>query len=545
MLTYADVVAGRLLLHDGVVTLPRMWEALREVATSGQAASLVDVLARGPLANGPGADALARSGDNVSLVLRVEAERTVAQLVQQSRLVPDDRVRALYEHVRASSFRRSLAALLVDEGLLTARQAENLRHRTEDRLAEVRAERVQALKNLVATLGPRFTPEEQRRLEEVFASAAQGASQEEATRGGRRPIDSGRLPRRPEPAAPAPAAPAPVAPIPAAPAPAAPAPAGPAPAASAAAGGPCRTSRWRSPRRPTPGERDGARPGPEDCPIYGYEIIDELGKGAMGVVYKARNIFTGRVTALKVLPLRLAEQSQYLERFKREAMALMRMEHPNVVRAYDFGGSEEFYYLALEFVEGEALDQILRRQGALPERQALEITRQVALGLQAAAEVGIVHRDVKPENVMLTASGTAKLCDFGIVKLLDVQEAGGLTAAGTTVGTPFYIAPEQARGQDDLDVRSDLYSLGISLFHLATGRVPFSGKSQGAILVRHILEEVPDPRTFKPGLSEALAGIVAGLCRKKREERLTIPALISAIDAALGRPGSDRLPTQQ
>src|SRR5262249_54804083 len=115
---------------------------------------------------------------------------------------------------------------------------------------------------------------------------------------------------------------------------------------------------------------------PEDCPIYGYEVLQELGKGAMGVVYKARHIFTDRLTALKILPLKLARDSHYLERFKREAIAAMRLQHENVVRAYDFGGSEEYYYLALEFVEGETLEKRLQREGKIPEEQALDIVRQ-------------------------------------------------------------------------------------------------------------------------------------------------------------------------
>jgi len=261
---------------------------------------------------------------------------------------------------------------------------------------------------------------------------------------------------------------------------------------------------------------------PEDCPIYGYEILKELGKGAMGVVYKARHIFSDRITALKVLPLKFAKDSQYLERFKREAIAAMRLQHENVVRAFDFGGSEDYYYLALEFIDGETLEERLERVGQLSEKEALTHIRGICGGLEFAWAQSILHRDIKPENIMVTKEGQAKLCDFGIVKLLDHDEAA-VTMAGTTVGTPYYISPEQARGQDDLDIRSDLYSVGITLFHLLTGQVPFTGKSQGAILVRHILEEVPDPRTLRPDLSADAAGIVRRLTRKKRAERFQSP----------------------
>jgi serine/threonine-protein kinase len=161
------------------------------------------------------------------------------------------------------------------------------------------------------------------------------------------------------------------------------------------------------------------------------------------------------------------------------------------------------------------------------------VTRQIASALEEASRQEIVHRDVKPENIMMTKDGVAKLCDFGIVKLLDRDE-GAVTVAGTTVGTPFYIAPEQARGEEDLDTRTDLYALGITLFHLVTGRVPFTGKSQGAILVRHILEEVPDVRSVAKDVSAETAAIVKKLTRKKRDERYETPrALMADVERAL------------
>jgi eukaryotic-like serine/threonine-protein kinase len=175
----------------------------------------------------------------------------------------------------------------------------------------------------------------------------------------------------------------------------------------------------------------------------------------------------------------------------------------------------------------------------LPERRALDLVRQIARGLQATHVAGLVHRDVKPENVIVTPESVAKLVDFGIVKLLDHEEEGAVTVAGTTVGTPFYISPEQARGEDDLDIRSDLYSLGITLFQLTTGKVPFTGKSQGAILVRHILEEVPDPRTVRDDLSEDLSKIVRKLTRKRREDRYPVPQdVVDAISQVLDGAGA-------
>lgn len=511
MLSYDDVIFGRLLLHEGSVSTSGLWSALRgllEAEATGAELSFTEALARGPLATLTGAQTLERTRRNQAIVLRVEVDRTLARLVFQEQLVPEPRIRDLYARIRQSSFRERLSDRLVGEGLLTRERVDELQARVEASLTPARVERRQALEQLLGSLAARFTPEEGERIRRVFELVPEAGESGAASR----PITGPATAAPVEPARP-------------------------------------HLREKKTEEIPTRAEVDEevlAAAGettseldPEECPIYGYKIIEELGKGSMGVVYKAKHIFSKRVTALKILPLRLAAKTQYLERFKREAMALMRIRHENVVEGIDFGGSEEYYYLALEFVEGETLDEILKREGKLPERRALQITRQIALGLSVADQHGIVHRDIKPENVMLTQEGIAKICDFGIVKLSDLEESG-VTMAGTTVGTPFYISPEQARGEDELDIGSDIYSLGISLFHLTTGRVPFTGKSQGAILVRHILEEVPDPRSVNPDLSEDLARVVARMTRKKRGERYaTAEELVADIDAVLAKNGAE------
>ncbi|MBL4848792.1 MAG: protein kinase [Planctomycetes bacterium] len=506
MLGYHDVIYGRLLLHEGAISLPELWEALCTVAQE-PARGLGETLAQGQLKTIAGIQSLEQARANLNVVLRVEEDRTLARLLNDEGLIPEDLIRQAYARSRAGGFRAGLIGVLRTEGLISSAKAKQAQERVRGQLEAGREGRAEALRKLVATLAAEFSLSEAGRLRAVFELGS-GADSETQPRPERPPEapQTQRLTREnsPERSVPLPE---------------------PAPTKPAAS-----TDKY-APLIEVNSGGDEIRP--EDCPIYGYEILSELGKGSMGVVYKARHLFSDRITALKVLPLRLAAKTQYLERFKREAMALMRIEHPNVVRGYDFGGSEDYYYLALEFVDGEPLDKHLERRGVLPEREALEITRQVALGLGAAAEHGVVHRDIKPENIMLTPGGVAKICDFGIVKLSDLSEQG-VTMAGTTVGTPFYISPEQAKGEEDLDVRTDIYSLGISLFHLTTGRVPFTGKSQGAILVRHILEDVPDPRTLRPDLSEGLAGVVVKMTRKKPSDRYATPAeLVADLDKVL------------
>ena len=509
MFSYDDVITGRLLLHDGAVGLPGLWAALRLVSQGGGRLDFREALARGPLGTSTGQRVLERAAENVAVVLQVEEDRTLARLIHLEQSVPDERIRTLYAYNRAQGFRESLASLLRREGLLTADHAARLAAQVQQHLSPARRGRAHALTQLAHTLAARYGPHEGERVREVFELSLSGAQRRPEPGSRTQSEQTAGVPAMPQQSGPQHEEGAPH-PNPGQPSPS------PHPIEDT---DPDIETPDLSKHEPlAAAARQGEELRPEDCPIYGYEIVKELGKGSMGVVYKARNIFSGKVTALKILPLRLAAKTQYLERFKREAMALMRIDHPNVVRGYDFGGSEDYYYLALEFIEGEPLDELLGRVGKLSERQALEITRQVALGLGAADEHGVIHRDIKPENVMLTREGSAKICDFGIVKLTDMSE-NSVTMAGTTVGTPFYISPEQARGEEDLDIRSDIYSLGISLFHLTTGQVPFTGRSQGAILVRHILEEVPDPRTVNPALSEATATLILRMCRKKREER--------------------------
>lgn len=256
--------------------------------------------------------------------------------------------------------------------------------------------------------------------------------------------------------------------------------------------------------------------------IGGYEVMSRLGKGQMGSVYKARQLSLDRVVALKVLPSRLAGDKRYLDRFLREAKAAGRLNHPNIVTAVDFGESDGLYYYAMDYIEGVNVGAILEEEGKLGEDEALAIALQIAKALEHAHKHNIIHRDIKPENIMLDMEGMARLCDLGLAR--EANEDGALTQVGIVLGTPYYVSPEQAQGRRDLDIRSDIYSLGITLFHMVTGEVPFKGPTGPAIMVKHINDEMPDPRKFNPNLSNGTAQLIRKMTAKKRERRYQTPA---------------------
>src|SRR5689334_22967704 len=219
-----------------------------------------------------------------------------------------------------------------------------------------------------------------------------------------------------------------------------------------------------------------------------YHVIKKLGEGGMGRVYLAEQVKMGRMSAVKVMNRRLAQDPDAISRFNREAANASRISHQNVAQVYDFGQTTEaLIYLAMEFVEGEPLTDILRRSGALPPQRAAEIVRQTAEALSVAHDMGIVHRDLKPDNIMITRArdggDLVKVVDFGIAKAMNV-EAQKVTRTGLIVGTPEYMSPEQIAG-DPLDGRSDIYSLGLVAFNILTGRLPFLSKTaQESVIMR-------------------------------------------------------------
>ncbi len=267
-----------------------------------------------------------------------------------------------------------------------------------------------------------------------------------------------------------------------------------------------------------------------------YEILEELGSGGMGKVYRARNVTLERIVALKTLAPEFSADEEFVQRFLKEARVAARLNHPNVVQIYDFGSVDGVQYLAMEYVDGESLGTRLNR-GRLSENEALQIVRQAARALAVAHAAGIVHRDIKPDNLMLTSRGEVKLVDLGIAKRMDEDQ--GLTQTGQAVGTPNYISPEQIRGLKDIDARADVYSLGATFYHLVTGHAPYKGTSGALVMSMHLTQPLPDPRRYEPGLSEGLCRVLRKTMAKNREERYPD---MDALDRDLARVQAGEVP---
>ncbi|GMV80754.1 MAG: hypothetical protein AMXMBFR7_19380 [Planctomycetota bacterium] len=275
--------------------------------------------------------------------------------------------------------------------------------------------------------------------------------------------------------------------------------------------------------------------------IGGYEIVEKIGEGAMGVVFKARQVSLDREVALKVVKPEVAKDATFLERFQREARSSAQLNHPNIVRGIDVGQDEAsgLWYFAMEYVDGPSLKDVLARDGTLPEGRALRIVLQVARALECAAKQNIVHRDIKPDNVMLAKGEVVKLADLGLAKRIDSENAA-LTQTGKTVGTPYYMAPEQIRGeQQKIDQRTDLYALGATLFHLVTGRPPFHGASGAAILALHLKEPAPRAKSLNPKLSEGINALIAKLLEKEPAQRYqSARELAERVEILVDDPGA-------
>ncbi|HET9554088.1 MAG TPA: protein kinase [Anaeromyxobacteraceae bacterium] len=272
-----------------------------------------------------------------------------------------------------------------------------------------------------------------------------------------------------------------------------------------------------------------ARPAPVD-PFLNtvvadrYRLLSLVGEGGMGSVYKAEHVRMGKALALKLLRGDFARDPGAVARFRAEAQIVSRLSHPHTIAVFDFGELEGAagFYLAMEYVPGQDLSALLRREGTLGEVRAVEIAQQILGSLAEAHDAGIVHRDVKPGNVMLmtTRSGEdfAKVLDFGIAKLRDDLAGVSTTSVGAIVGTPSYLSPEQARGEL-IDARSDLYSVGALLYELVAGRPPFHGKSPVAMVSAHLHEPPPPLLEVAPGVSEELAALVHKALEKRPDDR--------------------------
>ncbi len=268
--------------------------------------------------------------------------------------------------------------------------------------------------------------------------------------------------------------------------------------------------------------------------IPGYRVIEVIGQGGMATVYKAIQEKLDRVVALKVLDPLLARDPSFARRFLKEALTVGQLSHPNIVTVYDAGQAGDLYYLAMEYIEGPSLRDILKKEGVLSPERALRVVKEIVMALDYAHKKGFVHRDVKPENILFRKDGSAVLSDFGIAKA--ISQKTQFTEAGFTVGTPQYMSPEQVKGEA-LDGRSDLYSLGIVLYEMLTGHVPFEGENSLAIGIKH-LNEPPPPL---PSNLKGYQALIDSLLAKNKEMRYrSAEELVKDIDKILRGENIDR-----
>jgi serine/threonine-protein kinase len=267
--------------------------------------------------------------------------------------------------------------------------------------------------------------------------------------------------------------------------------------------------------------------------VGSYKITEKIGEGGMGAVFKGIDLMLEREVAIKMLRPELASQPQVVERFRSEAVTLAKLNHPNIATLFSFLRQGEDFFMVMEFVRGETLDSLIRRAGAMPCDRAIALFCQALEGIDHAHRMGIIHRDVKPANMMLTATGALKVMDFGIARVLGTSR---MTKQGNIVGTIEYMSPEQVRGQET-DARSDIYSLGILLYEMLTGRVPFSSDSEFDLMKMQIDDAPPPPRVFSGQIPQAVEQAIMRSLAKRPEARFQGAAdFRNALSSALGAP---------
>ncbi len=252
--------------------------------------------------------------------------------------------------------------------------------------------------------------------------------------------------------------------------------------------------------------------------LPGYKIRRKLGAGAMATVFLAKQLSLDRHVAIKVLPQKFSANAKFIERFYKEGKAAAKLNHPNIVSAYDVGKAGEHHYFVMEYVDGPTLYDRIIKEKRLPEKDAIEIVRQVALALQHAHERGFVHRDIKPKNIMMTSTGVVKLADLGLARAVSDKEAAQ-AEAGRAYGTPYYISPEQVRGEVNIGPQADIYGLGATFYHMVTGKVPFEGKNPTDVMHRHLKSELVPPDHVNPQLSAGAAQVIEMMMAKAVKDR--------------------------
>ena len=265
-----------------------------------------------------------------------------------------------------------------------------------------------------------------------------------------------------------------------------------------------------------------------------YEILGKIGTGGMADVYKAKDHKLNRFVAVKVLKPEFREDTTFIRKFKSEAQAAAVLTHPNIVNVFDVGDDNGVYYIVMELIEGITLKEYISKKGKLSVKEATSIAIQVSMGLEAAHSHGIVHRDVKPQNIIISMDGKVKVTDFGIARA-----ASSNTISSNVMGSVHYSSPEQVRGGYS-DEKSDIYSLGITMFEMLTGRVPFNGETTVAIAIKHIQEEMPSPKEFVPEIPSSVASIVLKCCQKSPDRRYqNMAELIADLKQSLINPEED------
>jgi len=252
--------------------------------------------------------------------------------------------------------------------------------------------------------------------------------------------------------------------------------------------------------------------------IPGYKILGKLGAGAMAIVYKAKQLSLDRTVAIKVLPKRFTENPEYVERFYKEGRAAGKLNHNNIVQAVDVGEAGGYHYFVMEYVEGKTLYDDISAGKVFSEDEALDVIIQVARALEHAHDRDLIHRDVKPKNIMIDTAGVVKLADMGLAReTTDIEAAK--TEKGKAYGTPYYIAPEQIRGEMDIDGRADIYSLGATFYHLVTGRLPFMAEDPSDVMRKHLREQLVPPDHINTSLSAGVSEVIEIMMAKRKEDR--------------------------
>jgi serine/threonine protein kinase len=252
--------------------------------------------------------------------------------------------------------------------------------------------------------------------------------------------------------------------------------------------------------------------------IPGYTDFKELGKGAMAKVYRAKQRSLDRYVAVKILPQKFSGNPSFIERFFREGQAAAKLNHPNIVQAFDVGQHRDTYYFVMEYVDGRTVHDDIIKQQRYKEETAIEVAIQVAEALEHAHERGLIHRDVKPKNIMITRNEVVKLADMGLARAISDKEAAE-AEKGKAFGTPYYISPEQVMGLDTVGPQADIYSLGATLYHMVTGVVPYEGKDPSEVMKKHLKAPLTPPDHVNPKLSAGISEVIEMMMAKKPEAR--------------------------